>query len=102
MYKFHAIGWLKHSEEDVFAEGCTGKGLVEEIDPHNLDDVQRITGEMADFIGNMVEEMQEAMGFHIEASMFADMLNASLRDIDYHDIARSELSDALANKAKGE
>ena len=94
--------WLNNDEFYQTQLSEKAEELAEEIDPHNLDDVQRITGEMADFISNMVDEMQENMGFHIEASMFADMLNASLRDIDYHDIARSELSDALADKAKGE
>jgi len=74
--------------------------LVEEIDPHNADDVNRIEQEMAAYIESLVEDMQENMGFHIEASMFADMLNPALREIDYRDIARSQLADSLYEAGK--
>jgi hypothetical protein len=55
---------------------------------------------MAEYIESLVEDMQESMGFHIEASMFVDMLNAALREIDYRDIARSALVDALVDASK--
>lgn len=63
--------------------------------PTNEAEIDKAYDEMASFIENRVEEMQENMGFYIEASMFADLLNAALREIDYHDIAKSQMADAL-------
>ena len=92
--------WLNNDQYTQEQLSDKALELVEEIDVHNADDIERIQQEMADFIATMVDDMQENMGFHIEASMFADMLNAALREIDYRDIARSELADALYEAAK--
>ena len=92
--------WLNNDQYTQELMNDKANELVEEIDPHNADDVCRIEQEMAEYIESIVEDMQENMGFHIEASMFADMLNAALREIDYRDIARSELTDALADASK--
>lgn len=73
--------------------------LVEAMDnPNDKLEIETATQDMEGFLESLVDDMQETMGFHIEASMFADMLNAALREIDYRNIAESQLADALRER----
>lgn len=73
--------------------------LVEAMDnPNDKLEIETATQDMEAFLESIVDDMQETMGFHIEASMFSDMLNAALREIDYYDIAESQLADALRER----
>lgn len=61
--------------------------------------------EMATFIESLVDELYEMEP--APKGMFGDMLSAALREIDYHDIADSQLADTLreaqqAHKAEQE
>jgi len=62
------------------------------IDEDETDIRDAATGELGTRIESMIEEMaEEWMGD--QASLLADLLNASLKEIDYRDIAEHYISD---------
>lgn len=68
-------------------------------DPANEDQVWGATVEMADYIENLVTEMEELSEMRV-TGMFSDLLHAALDVIDYRDIARSRLNDAVYEAVK--
>ena len=53
---------------------------------------ERATLDLADQIKDYVDEIQEESGYN-GANMFIDMINASLREVDWHDIAENYISE---------
>ncbi len=69
-------------------------------DVNDEKELMSVKYELSKYIESMVDEMQEALCPGLGASMFSDLLNASLREIDYYDIAESQLADALHEARK--
>lgn len=50
--------------------------------------------ELADWIENLIDELKP----ELDASMFSDMLNASLREVDYRELAEGYIDQVLENR----
>jgi hypothetical protein len=69
--------------------------LVEGMtDLTDKDEIYSTTKELADFIENLVNEIYEEQLSKL-SGMVADLANASMREIDYFDIAQSQIADPL-------
>lgn len=90
--------WLDNEEYTQSQMSDKADELVEEIDPHNANDVECIGREMATFIEAIVDELYEMEPE--PKGMFGDMLKAAMCEIDYRDIAENQLADALYNAKK--
>jgi hypothetical protein len=66
---------------------------------NDVDEETSVTGKLADFIKDMVDEMTP--NAERAPSMFTDLLNAALSEIDYYDIAESRIADDLRAARKG-
>ena len=76
--------------------------LVDDMeDPHDSDEVTGTTSLLGDFIKDIVDQMDEEISPK-NASMFRDLLNAALGEIDYYDIAESQIADALRERQEKE
>lgn len=74
--------------------------LVGEMeDCNNEDDCHKVYRQMSDYLEALVEEMHECSGMP-NAGMFADFLNAALKEIDYRDIAENQMEDVLYEARK--
>lgn len=69
-------------------------------DPHDEGEYYKALREMSDYLEMLVEEMHECSDMP-NTGMFADFLNAALKEIDYRDIAGSQLADPLNEARKG-
>ena len=78
------------------------KELISEMsDVNDKDELQGVTSLMANYIADMVEEMQEFASLP-QTGLFADLLLDALNCIDYFDIAQTLLADALAERREAE
>ena len=76
------------------------ESLVEAMEnPHDADEITGTTSLLADFIKDIVSDMEENITLPT-GNMFADMPQAALREIDYYDIAESQIEDALYERQK--
>ena len=92
--------WLDNDQGTQEMMQEEAERLVAEMEnPHDKDEVCGTTSLMADFIKSMVDEMHESVSV---SGMFEDLVNASLREIDYFDIAESQLADALQERREAE
>lgn len=74
--------------------------LVSEMDDaSDEDEYYKALREMSDYLEAMIEEMHECAEMP-NTGMFADFLNAALKEIDYRDIAQTQLADALSEAQK--
>jgi hypothetical protein len=94
--------WLDNEQYTNSALCEKAQELVDEMEnPHDADEVTGTTSTFADFIKDMVDEMQELSEMKV-TGMFADLMNAALSEIDYYDIAESQIADALRERQEKE
>lgn len=94
--------WLDNDQgtSELMQEEATK--LVEAmVNPHDPDEVAGTTSLLADFIKDLIDEQEENSNLP-ENGMFRDILNAALREIDYYDIAESQIADALRERQENE
>lgn len=67
-------------------------GAMEDV--FDADEVTGTTSLMGDFVKQLVDDMEEFANLPA-TGLFADLLQGALREIDYYDIAESQMADAL-------
>ena len=94
--------WIDNAQSTQEMLQERAEELVSEMsDVNNNDELRGVTSLMADYIADMVGEMQEFDSLP-QTGMFADLLLNALASVDYCDIARSQLADALAERHEAE
>ena len=94
--------WLDNDQGTQSAMQEKAEELVEGMEnPHDKDEETGATSLLADFIKDLVTEMEEVSELPT-TGMFADILQASLREIDYYDIAESQIADVLRERQEAE
>ena len=73
--------WLDNDQGQQGMMSDKASELAEEIDPHNADDVERVTQEMAEYIEQLVDDWRELFNLP-NACLFTDFVNAGLREGD--------------------
>lgn len=99
---WNCASWLDNEPGTQTAMQEKASEFVEAMEnPHDPDEETGTTSMLADFIKDMVDEMEEISALPV-TGMFADILQAALREIDYYDIAESQIADALHDRRKAE
>lgn len=94
--------WLDNEQGANEEMRDQAESLVENMeDIFDEEEVQATTSLLGDAIKQMVDNMEEFSNLPA-TGMFADLLQGALREIDYYDIAESQMADALreAREAK--
>lgn len=90
--------WLDNGEGTQSMMQEKAVELVEAMDnPNDDNEIDEAKHEMAEFLETMVNEMYGEIEHKLKG-MFADFVGASMREIDYRDIAQSQLADALLER----
>lgn len=87
--------WLDNDQganESIVEESIRLVEAMENVKDN--DEATGVTSLLGDYIKNLVDEMQEVSEAQT-TGLFADLLTAALLEIDYYDIAESQIEDAL-------